>query len=667
MHRIFYCLLISFVIVGTSYSQDLFELQSIKFDGNHNISSSTLKSIIYSKETPWWFWKFLNSFTSLGAAPEYFDSTSIPLDLEALEQYYNANGFFKVKFSYNFEVDTTDKEVKLLYHINESDPSTYRYFKLLGLEKIPQNYKKDMEEEVFQDTTDTYVQDEIQVNINESVNTLLNNGWMNGRFDSTIVLSDTSINKVDMDIFYFPGRRYVIDTILTDLKGEGVPYVKKELLQKLTDIKAGEYYNAEKIRRSQVRLFRTGLFDAISLNGSVKDTSGTLVPMLLAGTIGKMNELSPEFIINNQQNGFNVGLGATYIRKNFLGEARKFTVSTSFGIQDIFQADFSNLIKRFSWRDTTLLGYVDSRITIEQPYLLSKPIFATWETYATINKQRSFNATIYGSKLTFNYELPEYTLVNRLSTYYNVEVSNEVYRTNNDSLSRKLISVIGADIGRTTTDNILFPTKGYVISLQVESANMLPYLISKVGDYKYNGSLFYKTLLQSAGYTALWANKDYIMAGKLKLGHLQAYYGGFSGVPLNRTYYAGGSNSVRGWRSNQLVPDRPLGVVNINDSTNRIKGGSFIFESSIEFRYRFWESFGITLFTDYGNTFASWKVFRWDQVALAAGIGFRYFTSIAPFRLDFGWRVYDPYDKKYITQKPFWKNFEFHFGIGEAF
>ena len=50
------------------------------------------------------------------------------------------------------------------------------------------------------------------------------------------------------------------------------------------------------------------------------------------------------------------------------------------------------------------------RVKIEQPYLFSKPIFGTWENYAQVNKQSDYNVTIYGSKLTFEFELPKYTL-----------------------------------------------------------------------------------------------------------------------------------------------------------------------------------------------------------------------------------------------------------------
>src|SRR5512146_478879 len=90
-----------------------YELQRINFKDNNSISTSQLNEVILSKVTPWWGWKFLNSFSSLGSEPVYFDSSNIPIDIEALKSYYKANGFFGVSVTYNYQVDTTDKEVTL--------------------------------------------------------------------------------------------------------------------------------------------------------------------------------------------------------------------------------------------------------------------------------------------------------------------------------------------------------------------------------------------------------------------------------------------------------------------------------------------------------------------------------------------------------------------------
>ncbi len=460
---------------------------------------------------------------------------------------------------------------------------------LEGLSKVPDPTMTKFKNEVKFDSTDRYIQNVVQQKVQSGVSVLLNNGFMFAQFDSTIVVTDTIEDRADMTIYFTTGKEYHIDTVMVTTSGDGAPYVKESMLRDISDIRSGDLYNLDKLRQSQQRLFRTGLFNSIILSGVEQDTTDSKVPVKLDANIGKLNELSPEIIVNNQQSALNAGLGLSYIRRNFFGNARKLTVSTSFGVQDIFNVNYGDLFKKFSFRDTTLLGYLDARITIEQPYLFSRPIFGTWENYATINKQPRYNNTVYGSKITFDFELPRYTAINFLSAYYNVEQSNEVYRTNNDSLSRKLLSIIGADFGRTTTNDILFPTEGYILSILFEEANSLPYLIGKLGKDEFNGSLFYKVSLNADYYLALNQRKMAVFATKFKIGRIQIYNGDYAGLPLNRTFYAGGSNSVRGWRSNELVPQNATTVYGINGVN--VKGGTFLLEGSFEWRYKFVKSF----------------------------------------------------------------------------
>jgi outer membrane protein insertion porin family len=671
MIKIFIFSFLFFFITVEVYSQnrDKYELESIDFNGNHEFSSSTLSSIIYSEESPGWFWKFLNSFTSFGKEAIYFDSSNIQIDVSALQAYYNANGFFETNISYKYDVDTTNKEVDLTYIIKENDPSTFGKDSLFGIEDLSRVVRYDFTGEISLDTTSRYSQFKVQQALDQAVNVLLNSGYMLAKFDSTVIIRDTVKNKANLDIYFTIGNRYTIDTVLVSKTGEGASEVTDNLLKNITDIKTGDFYNLEQIRQRQTRLFRTGLFSSVILSASEKDTSGSKVPLKLEGNIGLMNELSPEIILNNQNNALNVGLSASYIRKNFFGNARKLTISPSFGLQDFFNINFGDIVKKFSLRDTTLLGYLDARMTIEQPYLFSKPIFGTWENYAQINKQTNYNLTTYGSKITFEFELPKFTYINFLSTYYNIEATKENYRLRNDSISSKLISVIGADFGKTTTDDILFPSQGYNISMDLEVANTFPYLISKIAGNDFSGALFYKLVLTSSFYFALDQKRNNIFALKAKTGNIQTYVGDYSGIPLNRTFFVGGSNSVRGWRTNDLhTPNAPT-IQNIEGTPN-VKGGTFLIEGSMEYRYRFLESFGVVLFYDYGGTWIGYNQFRYDQIAQALGLGFRYYTQIAPFRIDFGFKFYDPSAKKFIWNNwnsDFFNNLSIHFGIGEAF
>ena len=140
-------------------------------------------------------------------------------------------------------------------------------------------------------------------------------------------------------------------------------------------------------------------------------------------------------------------------------------------------------------------------------------------------------------------------------------------------------------------------------------------------------------------------------------------------VSPNQTFFAGGSNSVRGWKARDLIPTNQIDDLfpSTFNEQYRIRGGIFLLEGSFEYRRKFEEQFGFALFVDYGNTWNDLNDVRFDEIAVAVGTGLRYYSPIAPFRIDFGFKFYDPADKKFIFDKAVFKTMVFHFGIGEAF
>ena len=110
-------------------------------------------------------------------------------------------------------------------------------------------------------------------------------------------------------------------------------------------------------------------------------------------------------------------------------------------------------------------------------------------------------------------------------------------------------------------------------------------------------------------------------------------------------------------------------------------GGDFIFEGSLEYRQHlfynnqdFFKNFWIVYFFDFGNIWDSPKYFRFNELALATGIGLRYNTFVGPLRIDFGFRLYDPdaapgtmwlFNKKSMLFKQ--HKIALQFGLGNAF
>ena len=335
------------------------------------------------------------------------------------------------------------------------------------------------------------------------------------------------------------------------------------------------------------------------------------------------------------------------------------------------------------------------------------------ETYLTAQKRKEeYNSTLYGAKLSLDFELPQFTYFNSFSAYFNVEsarfvfqgpylrkLSSIYYQRNGYSLgdadslaaitvdelggtlsTSSVNALIGLSFGTNKTNDLFFPTEGYTLLFQIEDANSIPYLIKKLFGSDFVHPLFFKTTFSSSFYFPFYNSSVNAFAGKFKIGNILTYRGDKADIPLNQRLYAGGSNSVRGWGTRELVPSNEL--ITLNDvNADEIEaflakgaptGGFFLMEGSFESRNRLIGKFGSAIFLDYGNTWNSMKEFRFDEIAVAAGIGFRYYSDFAPIRIDFGIKVYDPVEKRITFGRDFWPNFwgkilQFHIGIGEAY
>jgi len=165
-------------------------------------------------------------------------------------------------------------------------------------------------------------------------------------------------------------------------------------------------------------------------------------------------------------------------------------------------------------------------------------------------------------------------------------------------------------------------------------------------------------------------------------------------VPLEARYFAGGSNSVRGYRENSLGPrlteEDAQNVVDDRFLANRpTSGGNALMELNGEFRFPLpyisrWKFFG-AVFADGGNVWENWARVSLDRMRLTSdpegddpttildfrtsvGFSIHYRTIVGPLRLDYGLplkrvRLVDP-DTGEVEEDP---HHIWHFSLGHAF
>ena len=182
------------------------------------------------------------------------------------------------------------------------------------------------------------------------------------------------------------------------------------------------------------------------------------------------------------------------------------------------------------------------------------------------------------------------------------------------------------------------------------------------------------------GKTWIFGRKDgQAIATRLLAGAGYAY-GNSSALPFEKHFYAGGSNSLRGWQARTVGPGlspRDNSFVIPNQT------GDMKLEANVEYRFNmFWKIAG-AVFIDAGNIWTlkddgtesgklsmiSADTFA-ESIAANWGAGLRLDFSFLILRLDLGMKVHDPArENKWVGPDQWLKRdgYALHFGVGYPF
>ena len=123
-------------------------------------------------------------------------------------------------------------------------------------------------------------------------------------------------------------------------------------------------------------------------------------------------------------------------------------------------------------------------------------------------------------------------------------------------------------------------------------------------------------------------------------------FGNANSIPFTRSYFSGGSNDIRGWKAYKLGPGS-------SNNMNEFNEANFKLTLNLEYRFPFLNKMNGAFFLDAGNI---WNIFdnindpayRFDglkdlnEIAIGTGLGLRYDFNFFVFRLDTGFKTYNP-------------------------
>jgi outer membrane protein insertion porin family/translocation and assembly module TamA len=574
-------------------------VKDVTITGNEKFSTGELEEILTTKTRDWY---------AVWRSRPAFDPAAFAADLERLERFHRAQGYYEAKVSHDLEVDPEEGLVVAKIMIEEGEPVRVGRIVLEVVDapelkpelealrpKLPLKEGEIFSEVAYQATETAlraflYDRSRARVEVQRKAEVIL--------------------ARREARAFYTvragPETRFGPTTV------QGLKDVSEEIVARELTYKPGEPFSGEALRESEQNLRQLDLFSLIRFDLEDYPRDPTIVPIDL-----RLAEKPPREI------RIGIGYGTEdqlrgqirWRHNNWLGGARRLEVGA--------KASFIEREVDVSFIQPHFLGAKNRFLLNFKPHQLDEPGFFLNSTRLQTRIERKFTRNLTG----FIGHRVEY---DRLDDVSPVTVASLA-----GFQSKGVLSGLSLGVLWNRADDPLHPTKGWTLSFTAEQAGSF-----LGGDFD-----FYKLQGEAKGYYPLAAKT--VLASKLKLGFAEPFDGGKE-VPLFERFYAGGSASVRGYERHRLGPlagDDPL-------------GGRSLIEGSVELRQQFTKELGGALFIDFGQVSVRSFKLPVDDLRFSGGFGVRYSTPIGPLRLDIGFPFRPP------RGDPSW---QIHFSVGQSF
>lgn len=230
---------------------------------------------------------------------------------------------------------------------------------------------------------------------------------------------------------------------------------------------------------------------------------------------------------------------------------------------------------------------------------------------------------------------------------------NNIIERANRLTENNLIFASNISLSKTTKSDI-YDESFHVFRTKFESAGNFLSLLANLSKQT-GGQDASKTIFEVAYSQYLKGELEYIKHWDMKNKKVLAFrsfvgmavpYGNSKSIPFSRSYFAGGTNDNRAWQAYSLGPGSRSSLNDFNEANLKIAISS-------EFRFNFFERFNGALFVDSGNiwnvldnvedeksVFEGFKSLQ--DLAVGSGFGLRYDATFFVFRIDFGFKTYNP-------------------------
>jgi translocation and assembly module TamA len=387
----------------------------------------------------------------------------------------------------------------------------------------------------------------------------------------------------------------------------------------------GDLYDPDQIETFRTRLASTGVFSTIRIKPADEVSADGLLPIDVELGRGKLRSIGAGAYYSSSE-----GPGGTvyWEHRDLFGRAEKLRITA----------------------EASGLGET-GKLAFRKPDFFSPKQALVFETSYEIQETDAFDSRKFKTSLGLERVFGRYWTLLGGGAFEIGPVEEPADEDDDGTVDTNTedVTLVGLpfDARRDTSNDLLNPTNGsklefYVAPYIEQLGSDLTFVLGRVTD---------------SVYFPFDERRRVVLAARASVGSI--YGASTESVPADKRFYAGGGGSVRGFAFQQVGP---------LDEHDNPQGGSSLFESSLELRWRIRDVFGIVPFVDAGNVFSevlpsfNEKEFASDAVLglfWGAGLGLRYYSPVGPIRLD----VATPLNPRGGIDDPV----QFYVSLGQAF
>lgn len=575
-------------------------LKSIKITGAKAIKVNQLKEEMITPLPSFWPWK----------KPPAYRPAELADDLERLKGLYRRHGFYHTRITSRAGIE--DRQVTVRIEIDEGPAVKVTQVQVNADEGFTPQVLADLQAKSPLKTGERFTEENYDALKQQYLNYLLDHGYPRAQVQGRVLL-DEEKDTAQLEITVKPGPL----CFFGEVKVKGEPETPERVILRKITFKKGQPFSFKEIYTSQQRLYGLDLFSSVALIPAEVPEDQCQIPITVVVQEKKKRSLKVGLGYGDEEQ-FRARLGLRF--RNLLGGGRTLDVDTKFSrLEYRVEGTFFNPLL---WGSNFDFIYQTGWIRRYLPGFTDKAYFSQ----ARLERDLPWRIRGYvGHSLEFTrpFNISEETLALLTETQ-----SGRLYRA----------SMMIMGLRQDTMDNAIDPHRGGLLSLAQEAAP----------DFLGSQIQFLRTIAEARRYQAL-GDTDFILAGRLKFGVIEPIQE-TSQIPIFRRFFAGGYNSVRGYRLDYLGPRNLAGSP---------LGGNALLEGSVEARIPVYKELRAVAFLDFGNVFFTVRDLDVGQLKYSSGLGLRYHTFIGPIGLDLGIPL-NPID-------PGRDKYRFHFTIGQAF